>query len=205
LASAQNNPAPLRRVTQSKIAKSEAQARPELVGFARTLLEAMARKRMNNSTLARAVWGTYVNPQGFTVAKNRDRIGQYLVGASYPKPETLKRIAKALDLDPKTLEVDNLPGAGPTARARSLSPSEFNITVVAGHHGRALVQTNKLMSMARALKMLELIMEQFEEDAETEFDAGFATGQVEDQEEPQEAETRLSLTAPKPATQRKRT
>jgi hypothetical protein len=158
-ASAVYTPAPLRRVTQSKIAKGLAQPRPELAQFARTLLEAMLRKKMNASSVARAVWGTTTNKEGFTVAKNRDRIGQYLAGASYPKPETLVLLAKALDLDPASLRVDNLPGAGPTARAQAMAPTEVNMVVMAGYAGFALLQINKLLPVELCLSFLKQIHE----------------------------------------------
>ena len=64
--------------------------------FAKTLQACMQQAGLNNSDLARCVWGTTTDNRGITVARNRDRIGRYLAGTSYPNPGNLWKIAGAL-------------------------------------------------------------------------------------------------------------
>jgi hypothetical protein len=81
---------------------------PELERFRDNLIKAMAAKRMSGSDVTRAVWGSKTDARGRVVARNRDRMTHYLAGTSYPRPETLARLAEVLDLDPKDLERDAL-------------------------------------------------------------------------------------------------
>jgi hypothetical protein len=68
--------------------------------FATALMDAMmgpiGAEPITSSELAHRVWGTVKDTRGYDVARNRDRIGQYLRGKSYPTPENLQGIAKAL-------------------------------------------------------------------------------------------------------------
>ena len=66
--------------------------------FARKLHTAMTDRGMTQSDLARAAFGTYVNADGYTVAKSRDRISVYLSGKALPDPKNLKALAEALGL-----------------------------------------------------------------------------------------------------------
>lgn len=71
--------------------------------FAMGLRELMDDLEMTQADLARAVWGTTVDKRGYVVARNRDRISQYLKGSSLPSRPVLKRIAKALGVEPDHL------------------------------------------------------------------------------------------------------
>jgi transcriptional regulator with XRE-family HTH domain len=64
--------------------------------FADKLRDAMTRANVNASEVARRVWGTAKDKRGYDVARNRDRIGHYLSGSSYPEPENLARLADAV-------------------------------------------------------------------------------------------------------------
>lgn len=83
---------------------TEAPVREDYRAFAEALHEAMNRKRMNASALARAIWGTVKDYRGYDVAKNRDRITFYLQGKSSPRDDTLKEIARVLDVPLEHLE-----------------------------------------------------------------------------------------------------
>jgi transcriptional regulator with XRE-family HTH domain len=72
--------------------------------FADTLRALMLKQRISASDLARSVWGTTTDKRGYEVARNRDRIGHYLSGASYPGKENLAKIAKALSVKLEVLE-----------------------------------------------------------------------------------------------------
>lgn len=63
----------------------------------------MKAKGFNNSDLARLVWGEAEDAKGYKVARNRDRIGVYLAGKSFPEARTLAEIAKCLDMTPDKL------------------------------------------------------------------------------------------------------
>lgn len=56
----------------------------------------MSRANVNASEVARRVWGSTKDKRGYDVARNRDRIGHYLSGSSYPEPENLARLAEAV-------------------------------------------------------------------------------------------------------------
>lgn len=68
--------------------------------FARWLKERMAAAGLNNSDLARQVWGTTKDSRGYHVARNRDRIGHYLVGTSYPNLDTRYKLSEVLGVFP---------------------------------------------------------------------------------------------------------
>lgn len=77
--------------------------------FAARLRDAMNRGGLHPSEVARRVWGTVKDKRGHNTALNRDRIGHYLNGASYPNPETMVRLAEAVGLT-----VEELAGVGET-------------------------------------------------------------------------------------------
>jgi transcriptional regulator with XRE-family HTH domain len=78
----------------------------------------MAREGLNASQLARRVWGTVQDKRGYAVARNRDRIGHYLRGTSYPDPANLIRLAAALGVPAATL----VPPIVPTGSRGSGAP-----------------------------------------------------------------------------------
>jgi hypothetical protein len=68
----------------------------------------MKRIGVKPADLARMVWGTTVDSRGYTVPRNRDRIGSYLSAQSYPEPDNLRKLADALGVPVEEL-------AGPRA------------------------------------------------------------------------------------------
>jgi hypothetical protein len=72
------------------------QQKPNKLHFAKALGEAMRRANLSPSDVARLVWGTMTDKRGYEVARNRDRIGHYLKGVSFPEPENLQRLADAV-------------------------------------------------------------------------------------------------------------
>jgi hypothetical protein len=85
---------------------SRAQSKIRNQAFAAILRDAMTKAGVNPSEVARRVWGTTKDKRGVNVARNRDRIGHYLNGTSYPAPENLERLATAVGLS-----VEELAGA----------------------------------------------------------------------------------------------
>jgi transcriptional regulator with XRE-family HTH domain len=79
---------------------------PRTQKFAATLRAAMRVNGFSKSELARRVWGTTKDTRGYDVARNRDRIGHYLNGTSYPEPDNLVKLAEALGVAPEQLKLD---------------------------------------------------------------------------------------------------
>ena len=91
---------------QTRRQKQKASGRPEYQPFANALRTAMDKVGFSASDLARAAWGSTTNKRGNSVARNRDRIGHYLAGTSYPTPENLQLLADALDIPVDTLAIE---------------------------------------------------------------------------------------------------
>jgi transcriptional regulator with XRE-family HTH domain len=72
--------------------------------FAEFLKSTMEARKMNASDVARAVWGSVRDKRGYDVARNRDRIGHYLSGRSFPDKKNRARIAKAIGVKPEDIE-----------------------------------------------------------------------------------------------------
>lgn len=91
----------------------------------------MQTKKLSASELARQIWGTTKDKRGYDVARNRDRIGHYLAGTSYPEPVNLEAIARVLDVPVEDFAIE-----------RGLAPE----TPLIPHHGRrstgALIMTS---------------------------------------------------------------
>lgn len=124
--------------------------RVELDQFARRLHAAMNAKGMSNSDLARAVWGETKDGKGYTVAKNRDRIGVYLRGEGFPEPRTLAKLADALDTTPTDLAPEI------TAATVDRERPELAMTMVAGHPDKVHLQINSIVPLAIAVEISRL-------------------------------------------------
>lgn len=74
--------------------------------FAAVLSKAMIKAGITPSEAARRVWGTAKDKRGYVVARNRDRIGHYLAGTSYPNDENLHKLADVLGVPVDTLAVE---------------------------------------------------------------------------------------------------
>lgn len=133
-------------------------ARPEYQVFAQRLHEAMMKNQMNASQVAREVWGTIPDSRGINVARNRDRIRHYLAGTSYPEPDNLVKLAKAVGLPVEDLTIERPPTltapVSPALRGNMLDPQ---VTILGTHHSVCLLQMRKLVSLATTLKIMELL------------------------------------------------
>lgn len=127
--------------------------RAELDAFSRKLNELMARQGMSQSDLARAVWGSTIDPRGRDTAKNRDRISHYTRGSQLPEARTMKLLATALGVDPTELSPSrSLPSTPGSAR-------EVSLTTIGGRSDVALVSVNKMLPMSYAVRVLALLAE----------------------------------------------
>lgn len=91
--------------------------------FARWLKEQMAAAGLNNSALARQVWGTTKDSRGYNVAQNRDRIGWYLKGLSYPNLDTRWKLGEVFGVFPD--DIPGQPARGPVWRATPAREDPF--------------------------------------------------------------------------------
>lgn len=118
--------------------------------FSRRLAEQMHKQRLSQSDLARKVWGTTTDARGYEVARNRDRISQYLKARAMPDTSNLVAIANALGCDSDDL-------APPAGSAAEQANPAIQITTVAGTPDKVYLTVNALVPMATALKVGQLI------------------------------------------------
>lgn len=125
----------------------------EMQQFGRRVHDLRVARGMSQSDLARAIWGTTKDKNGYDVARNRDRISQYEMGRSIPEPQNLKALAEALG----TSVEDLAPGVVMSTIDRE-APA-IQITAVAGHMDRVHVVLNKLVPLTVAAKIIAIVSE----------------------------------------------
>src|SRR5580765_5276428 len=133
------------RQTQQTFGDTRLKPRPEYKPFADALREAMTKGNLSASEVARRVWGITKDRRGYDVARNRDRIGHYLAGTSYPEPENLKGLANAVGLTVEDLAIDRPEPAAGTRSPRQTT--DMHITFLADRperdvHVRCLARTS---------------------------------------------------------------
>lgn len=149
--------------------------RPEYARFGQIVLHAMLKKGMNQSDLAKAIWGTVKDARGYEVAKNRDRITHYVKGRAYPEPENLAKLIEVLDLNPEDVQVsklvrgamrsspprmDALPVtklAAETPPVTKLAAETLNISLLAAEPGKMLLQMQQILPTALVLLILKMV------------------------------------------------
>jgi transcriptional regulator with XRE-family HTH domain len=158
---------------RSKPTKSKDTGRDDLRAFADALDALMKRAGVKPADLARMVWGTTVDSRGYTVPRNRDRIGSYLSAQSYPEPENLQKLADALGVPveelastrPPAPERPEVPRQNPPRRATSESNlGELVLTAIPAKPGRTILRVHRELSWKLAAHIHGLIREA--EDAE---------------------------------------
>ena len=90
----------------------------------------MLKQKLNASDVARRIWGPTKDKRGYEVARNRDRIGHYLNGTSYPEPDNLVELANVLKLPVEDLQIDRpivFAGAGASYRERQGADVRFTM------------------------------------------------------------------------------
>lgn len=115
--------------------------------FARRLYRLMTEQNLSQSDLARKIWGETTDPRGFKVAKNRDRISQYLNARSLPDTENTRLIANALDVTPQDLIPQR------TSPVVEEHP-EVSMVAVAGAPGQVRLMVDKVMPFADAAHII---------------------------------------------------
>lgn len=110
--------------------------------FSNRLARIMEEKQVTRADLARLVWGTTLDSNGYEVARNRQLIGRYLSGETHPENKTKKLLAEALGvnyskIDPRDNKVRRIgTGVSITATGKKLSQLDLSLelpTEVANH------------------------------------------------------------------------
>ena len=125
--------------------------RPEAAAFARKLHLLMLQRGLSQSDLARSVWGTTTDKAGRNVAKNRDRISEYVRAQSLPDPHNLKKLADALGISPDQLAADHV------AAAIDSRDTEIAMTSEPGNGGFVRLRLNKRLPAGLAAQVFALI------------------------------------------------
>jgi transcriptional regulator with XRE-family HTH domain len=125
--------------------------RLELQEFGRKLQGLLNAKGMSKSDLARLIWGETQDSRGRTVARNRDRISQYVAGRGFPEPQNLARMAEALDVPVEELAPDIV------ASTVDREDPAIQMTAVAGHMDKVYLRVNTLVSMTVAAQVIGLL------------------------------------------------
>jgi transcriptional regulator with XRE-family HTH domain len=135
------------------------EARPELLPFAQALRKAMEDQALSPTEVARRVWGTIKDKRGYDVAKNRDRIGKYLEGTSYPLAANLQRLADAVNVPVESLTIEKRPT--PLVRSRVLAhlPEEVELLEINGNPGMSRLRVNKVIPTKLAVKIFTALTE----------------------------------------------
>lgn len=125
--------------------------RLEIQKFARRLNDLMTQAGMNQSALATAVFGTAKDKRGFTVAKGRDRISNYLRGRDIPRPANLSKLARVFGLSVNEL--------APELVRSSLDTDEpaVSMRMVAGRSDQTHLVVNTIVDLVTAAQIISLL------------------------------------------------
>lgn len=147
--------------------------RAEYQLFAEKLNTIMIRAGITPSEAARRIWGTTNDKRGYAVARNRDRIGHYLKGTSYPGPENMRKLAEALGVPVEALAVEPptrlaggrpqspVPGAFSAARSQTPVSGLLQTTMPANpaDTNMARFQADRMISPALAIALMQMIVD----------------------------------------------
>ncbi|MCE7902849.1 MAG: XRE family transcriptional regulator [Gammaproteobacteria bacterium PRO9] len=123
----------------------------ELQEFARRLQAEMQKRGWTQADLARAAFGSTKDSRGYNVARGRDRISVYLRGLQKPDQAHLGKIAAALSVTAEDL------APGLFANSIDREHPAFRVNVVPGHSDKAHLVINRLVPMAMAMKIGQMI------------------------------------------------
>ena len=127
----------------------------------------MLDKNLSASEVARRVWGTSKDKRGYEVAKNRDRVGHYLAGTSYPEPENLQKLADAIDVPVERLGIGNRPrpitreprSVKETILSSQLQPDDVQLFFVGGDLSAARLLVNRTIRAELAMQIIKMLRE----------------------------------------------
>lgn len=119
--------------------------------FAVNLTKLREARQMSKSDLAREIFGTEVDKRGYTVARNRDRIGAWESEKARPTPENIVLLAEYFQLEPADLAPDLV------GRHASKQPESMSFRVLESNPGQAHVQINTILPVDVAAQIVALV------------------------------------------------
>lgn len=168
-------PAAAQEALREKLREKLQAGRPDYLAFAETLRTAMQEKGLNASDVARKVWGEIKDSRGYLVARNRDRIGYYLAGVSFPEDENLRKLADAVGLSYEKLAMTK-PPSGPAGASVGLEGSAYaarrgtlntQLDIPNNRPGYATLTLKREMRLDTALKIIAMLKADDDADAQT--------------------------------------
>ena len=153
----QNNPREADYAAGSYAKTTQVVTRPEYAAFAETLRAAMLKQKLNASEVARRVWGSTKDTRGYDVARNRDRIGHYLAGTSYPEPDNLIKLANVIGVPVEDLAVDKPVSVAGGGNPRGGSGRDTQVTFMSDNLNKARLQIDRVMNADLAIRIVQMI------------------------------------------------
>jgi transcriptional regulator with XRE-family HTH domain len=150
--------------------RSRQQPRPEYQAFAEKLSAIMAKLGLSPSEVARRTWGSHTDKRGYSVARNRDRIGHYLAGTSYPGEINLKKLADVLGVPVETLAIERPTDSAQSGAGRAHGPAQarpghspatglVHTTLPLAMTGLARFQCDRMISSELAVTLQQMILD----------------------------------------------
>lgn len=137
----------------------------------------MNRNGLTASEVARRVWGTTKDRRGHEVARNRDRIGHYLSGNSYPEAANLAKLAEAVGLNVEELAEPVKPDiVHPGGRARPSVSGGLQLTLLPDR-GKIRIRGNidRIIDRRKLQDLIDLLMD---DEPNEENNGGYQPGDV---------------------------
>lgn len=122
--------------------------------FGRRIQQELLKRGWKQSDLARAAFGTTTSAAGYTVAKNRELVSQFVGGKSFPSPLSLHKIAQALGKKPEDLM--------PQIRTKAIedeSDPDLEFKVAAGKGDEGLLRINRIVTIDQFARIMAILQE----------------------------------------------
>jgi transcriptional regulator with XRE-family HTH domain len=127
------------------------------IEFGKRLKAVLAEKGMTASDVAALIWGRKRNAKGVLDAVGKDRLSEWINGKSFPSPENLARLAKALDVPISELAPD-----AELKAANRATPEGSLVWSKDYPAGQFFLQLAQFVSMEAGMKILAIIKEDSE-------------------------------------------
>lgn len=113
--------------------------------FPSRLRAIMDARDLNQSDIARMVFGTTTNEKGNVVARNRSQVSRWMQGSTLPDDRSLRKLAEALEIPREELLPKKAPPPDATVEMRDLG------------EGRAHLRVDKVVPLAVAAKIVSML------------------------------------------------
>ncbi|GKT20173.1 hypothetical protein ADUPG1_011681 [Aduncisulcus paluster] len=106
---------------------------------------------LNKSDLAREIFGTEVDSRGYTVARNRDRIGAWEAEKASPQADNLVLLADYFGIEPADLAPDLI------GRTAARAPEAMSMRVLEATPDQAHLQINAVLPASVAAQVMAIV------------------------------------------------